>query len=126
MIDHVSVPVSDLVRSGAFYDALLAPLGMTRIAEREKTIGYGKRYPEIWLNLRPGMTRLEDSGHHVCLRCRTEDAVKAFHAAALVNGGKSDGEPGPRRAEKTTYYGAFILDPDGNKIEVASFPSPES
>ncbi|MEK9754642.1 MAG: VOC family protein [Rhodospirillaceae bacterium] len=124
MIDHVSIPVSDLGRSAAFYDALLAPLGMRRIAERPRTIGFGKRYPELWLNLREGTTQPEGSGHHVCLRCRSEDAVRAFHAAALANGGGTDGKPGPRRAEMTTYYGAFILDPDGNKIEEATFPPP--
>jgi len=122
MIDHVSVPVSDLERAAAFYDALLAPLGMTRLVERPRTIGFGKRYPELWLNLRDGMTPTADSGHHVCLRCRTEDVVREFHAAAVAGGGRSDGAPGPRQAEMTAYYGAFILDPDGNKIEVATFP----
>ena len=71
MIDHVSIPVSDLGRSAAFYDALLAPLGMQRIAERPRTIGFGKRYPELWLNLREGTTQPEGSGHHVCLRALT-------------------------------------------------------
>ncbi len=125
MIDHVSIPVSDLTRSGRFYDAVLAPLGIKRIAVRPRTIGFGKRYPEIWLNLRESMTAVADSGHHVCLRCRSEEMVRAFHAAALEMGGTSDGGPGPRPAEMTTYFGAFILDPDGNKVEVATFPPPE-
>ena len=59
---------------------------------------------------------------HICLRARTEDAVKAFYEAALDHGGRDDGEPGPRQGEMTAYYGAFIRDPEGNKIEVATFP----
>jgi len=122
MIDHVSIPVSDLTASAAFYDKVLQPLGMTRLAERPHTVGFGKKYPELWLNLRAGMAPLRDSGHHVGLRCRTAEAVDAFHAAALEAGGHSDGAPGPRAAEMTAYYGAFVLDPDGNKIEAMTFP----
>ena len=62
-------------------------------------------------------------GAHVALRAASEDAVRAFHAAALAGGGASDGEPGPRQAAMTTYFGAFILDPDGNKLEAVSFPA---
>ena len=121
MIDHLSLGVSDLARSAAFYDAVLEPLGYRRIVDLETRVGFGKRYPEIWLNARPGMAPVGD-GHHVCLRARTEDAVRRFHDAALGAGGRSDGEPGPRQAALTTYFGAFIVDPDGNRLEAASFP----
>ncbi|HEX5777078.1 MAG TPA: VOC family protein [Caulobacteraceae bacterium] len=121
MIDHLSLGVSDLARSAAFYDAVLEPLGYRRIVDLETRVGFGKRYPEIWLNARPGMAPVGD-GHHVCLRARTEDAVRRFHDAALDAGGRSDGEPGPRQAALTTYFGAFIVDPDGNRLEAASFP----
>jgi len=125
MIDHVSVPVRDLAASVAFYERLLAPLGLTRLVERPATVGFGKKYPEFWLNLRPGMPPVPaDTGMHVCLRAPSEDAVRAFHALALQHGGRSDGEPGPRQAAMTTYYGAFIKDPYGNKIEVVVFPKP--
>ncbi len=124
MIDHVSIPVSDLA-AAAFYDAVLEPLGMTRLTERPNTVGFGKRYPELWLNLREGVSQPDGSGHHVCLRCRTEAVVDAFHAAALAHGGRSAGEPGRRRAEMTAYFGAFVLDPDGNRIEAATFPTAE-
>ena len=123
MIDHISVAVSDLRNSAAFYDRLLAPLGMTRVADREHAVGYGKRYPEFWINARPRMAAVaEDTGVHICLRARTTDIVDAFHAAALAGGGTDDGAPGPRQGEMTEYYGAFVRDPDGNKIEVATFP----
>lgn len=127
MIDHVSVGVSDLQRSAAFYEAVLGTLGMTCLVRREATIGFGKRYPEVWLNHRPGMPPLDSSsGMHICLRASSEDAVCAFHAAALANGGSDDGAPGPRAAAMTAYFGAFVRDPDGNRLETATFPVVQS
>lgn len=127
MIDHVSIPVRSLDESAAFYDRVLGPLGMTRLANRPHTIGFGKKYPEFWLNARPDMlSDTEDTGHHVCLRAPTEEAVVAFHRAAIEQGGRSDGEPGPRKAEMTDYFGAFIRDLDGNKIEAVTFPRTEN
>ena len=124
-IDHISIAVSDLERSAAFYEAVLAPLGYTRMVERPATVGFGKRFPEIWINHRPGMTRADpDPGHHACLRASSDEAVLAFHAAALANGGADAGARGPRQAAMTTYVGAFILDPDGAKLEAACFPRP--
>jgi catechol 2,3-dioxygenase-like lactoylglutathione lyase family enzyme len=124
MIDHVSVPVRDLAAGAAFYARVLAPLGYTLLVERPHTVGFGKRYPEFWLNLRPHLAAPSgDPGAHVALRAPSEEAVRAFHAAALEMGGVSEGEPGPRHAAMTTYYGAFIIDPDGNKIEAVSFPA---
>lgn len=126
MIDHVSVAVSDLAAAAAFYDRLLGPLGYTRLVERERTVGFGKRYPEVWLNLREAMAPVEPgTGAHVALRARDEAAVRAFHAAALANGGSDAGAPGPRQAAMTEYYGAFVHDPDGNKIEAVTFPAGE-
>jgi catechol 2,3-dioxygenase-like lactoylglutathione lyase family enzyme len=122
MIDHVSIAVRELARAGAFYDAVLAPLGLTRLVTRERTIGYGKRYPEFWLNSRPDVEPVINSGAHVCLRAPDAAAVRAFHAAALALGGSDDGAPGDRPAEMTTYFGAFILDVDGNRIEAVTFP----
>lgn len=123
MIDHVSVPVADLKRSIEFYTAVLEPLGMVLIAERARTVGFGKKYPEFWLNARAGLKPApEDDGHHVCLRAPTQQAVIAFHEAALASGGFDYGEPGDRQGEMTTYFGAFIRDPDGNKIEVLTIP----
>lgn len=123
MIDHVSVPVRDLAAAASFYERLLAPLGYTRLVERAGTIGLGKKYPEVWLNLRADMSMAAaNPGMHIALRAASEEAVRAFHAAALAAGGTSDGEPGPRQAAMTTYFGAFVRDPDGNKLEAVSFP----
>ena len=124
MIDHVSLAVRDLAASAAFYERLLAPLGYRKLVERPGTVGFGKKYPELWLNMRPDMAPAPSNpGAHVALRATGEDAVRAFHAAALAGGGASDGEPGPRQAALTTYFGAFIRDPDGNKLEAVSFPA---
>jgi len=124
MIDHISVGVSDLARSARFYELALAPLGLTRLVERPATVGFGKTYPELWINLRPGMARVPaDTGSHVCLRAKTTAEIDAFHAAALQAGGVSDGKPGLRPHDRVRYYAAFVLDPDGNRIEAVTFPS---
>ena len=123
MIDHISIAVSDLAASASFYEQVLAPLGLTRLVEREKTIGFGKRYPEFWLNARPEMAPVpEDTGTHVCLRAASKEAVTEFHETALSLGGRDEGAPGDRQAAMTTYFGAFIKDADGNKIEAVTFP----
>jgi catechol 2,3-dioxygenase-like lactoylglutathione lyase family enzyme len=122
MIDHVSIPVSDLKVSAAFYNALLAPLGMTRLREADRTVGFGKTYPEFWLNARANLTPSPaDCGAHVCLRAPDAAAVEAFHAAALAAGAASDGAPGRRAEYSARYYAAFIRDRDGNRIEAVTF-----
>ena len=124
MIDHISIAVSDLARSAAFYDAVLTPLELNRLITRDgMTVGFGKKYPEFWLNAREGLAaQPETTGTHICLRAPSEEAVSAFHAAAVAQGGKTAGDPGPRQAAFTTYFGAFVFDPDGNKIEAVYFP----
>ncbi len=123
MIDHVSIAVRDLKKAEAFYAALLAPLGMTKLREWPgAAIGYGKKYPDFWINLRHAMDRVaDDSGVHICLRAAYTAAVDAFHAAALQAGGASDGAPGRRTKYHDNYYAAFIRDPDGNRIEAVTF-----
>ena len=122
MIDHVSVGVSDLERSARFYEATLTPLGLSRLVTRPATVGFGKKYPEFWLNERRAMTPADpDSGTHICLRASSVEVVQAFHAAAMAGGGFSDGPPGPRPEYSAGYYAAFVRDPEGNKIEAVTF-----
>ncbi len=123
MIDHVSVAVRDLAKAEAFYTALLAPLGMTKLREWPgAAIGFGRKYPEFWINRRDAMDRVaSDSGVHICLRAPDTEAVGAFHAAAVTSGGVSDGVPGLRKQYHDDYYAAFIRDPDGNRIEAVTF-----
>jgi catechol 2,3-dioxygenase-like lactoylglutathione lyase family enzyme len=123
MIDHISIGVSDLERSARFYELALAPLGLSRLVTRPGTVGFGKSYPEFWINLRAGMSPVSpESGSHICLRANSTSEVDAFHAAALNAGGSDDGAPGLRPHDRVRYYAAFIRDPDGNRIEAVTFP----
>src|ERR1700679_839966 len=123
MIDHISISVSDLERSARFYELTLAPLGLVRLVTRPGTVGFGKGYPEFWINLRAGISpAAPESGCHICLRTKSTGEVEAFHAAALSAGGSSDGAPGLRPHDRVRYYAAFVRDPDGNRIEAVTFP----
>ena len=123
MIDHISIAVRDIKAAEVFYTALLAPLGLTKLREwPNAAIGYGKKYPEFWINRRSDMAPVvHGSGVHICLRALSTDVVDAFHTAALACGGTSDGAPGPRAEYNYRYYAAFVRDPDGNRIEAVTF-----
>lgn len=122
MIDHVSIAVSDLDLATDFYETVLAEIGLEKLVVREGTVGFGKRYPEFWLNARPGVASQDaDSGQHVCLRARTKERIDAFHRAALAGGADSDGAPGLRHEYSDNYYAAFIRDRDGNRVEAVTF-----
>ena len=119
LLDHVSITVSDLDRAGGFYDAVLGALGVTRAWRRDDRIRYGERGG-------PGATFVSIVGgpgvpaggpRHWAFRAPTRAAVDAFHAAGLAHGGTDDGAPGLRPAYHEHYYGAFLLDPDGNRVE---------
>lgn len=121
MIDHVSIGVQDLAAAVALYEPLLATLGHKKLVTESATVGFGKKYPEFWLNQRPELLRAKDNGTHICLRCASVGIVAAFHGAALAHGANSDGAPGLRAQYSESYYAAFITDPDGNRIEVVTF-----
>ena len=122
MIDHVSVGVADLERAIKFYDAAFAPLGLTKLIVRPANIGFGRTYPEFWINLRAGMKPMPpESGTHICLRAKTTGEIDAFYDAAMKAGGTDDGAPGVRPHFHLSYYAAFVADPDGNRIEVVTF-----
>jgi catechol 2,3-dioxygenase-like lactoylglutathione lyase family enzyme len=127
MIDHISIAVRDLAAAARFYERLLATLGMIKLREwPDAAIGYGKKYPEFWINKRASMAPVaNDSGVHICLRAPSPEVVDAFHAAAITAGGASDGAPGFRAEYHENYYAAFIRDPDGNRIEAVTFVTPK-
>ena len=123
MIDHISIAVRDLDKATHFYQMVLGVIGYEKLVVRPRTVGFGKAYPEFWINLRATVTpALYDCGAHVALRVRSMELVKAFHAAALAAGGACDGPPGPRPQHgEGGYYAAFIRDPDGNRVEAVTF-----
>jgi catechol 2,3-dioxygenase-like lactoylglutathione lyase family enzyme len=121
MLHHVSVGVADVARAAAFYDPVLKALGYKRVMDFSPgAIGYGESAgrPQFWIGL-PHDQRLPSAGNgaHVGFMARSKAQVNKFHEAALKAGGSNDGEPGPRPDYGPQYYGAFIYDLDGNKIE---------
>jgi catechol 2,3-dioxygenase-like lactoylglutathione lyase family enzyme len=118
VISHVSIEVSDLERSAAFYDALLGPLGWRRVAKAEGSIGYGL-YDDPSLIVFAGSGGAAGRGPQVCLAAAGIPAVKAAWGAGVAAGGRSEGEPGPRPHYRPGYYSAYLRDPDGYRLEVA-------
>ena len=121
MLHHVSVGVHDVERAAKFYDPVLKTLGYKRVMEfLPYAIAYGesRERPEFWIG-RPHNQQPPSSGNgvHVAFLAKTRQAVSKFHDAALKAGGSNNGEPGPRPDYGPSYYGAFIYDLDGNKIE---------
>lgn len=120
MIDHTGVPVSNWEKSKTFYDAAMAPLGASMISIVPKEFtgginvgGYGRDKPDFWLNEAEEV----GPGRHCAFAARSREEVDAFYEAAMANGGRDNGAPGPRPHYHENYYGAFVLDPDGNNIE---------
>ena len=119
-IDHVSIPVADFERSAAFYDAVLATLGLIRRKLREGAIGWGPDDvlpPIFWIHAREPGHATPGIGFHLSFRAADRAQVHAFHETALRFGGRDAGAPGPRPQYTAGFYGCFILDPDGFKIE---------
>jgi catechol 2,3-dioxygenase-like lactoylglutathione lyase family enzyme len=114
MIDHLRLHVRDVERSRAFYAAALEPLGYRVLLEPAPgVVGMGADRPDLWLAFDPEIT----SFAHVAFRAETTDVVDAFHRAALDAGARDNGPPGLRPQYHARYYGAFVLDPDGNNVE---------
>ncbi len=120
IISHVSIGVSDFERSVAFYDAVLATVGAKRVEEVPGAVAFGKMFPEFWVQLPiDGKSFSVGNGTHYGFIAGSKEEVHAFHEAALKGGGTSDGDPGPRPEYGHPYYGCFVRDPDGHKIEAA-------
>jgi catechol 2,3-dioxygenase-like lactoylglutathione lyase family enzyme len=119
MLGHLSFGVDQLARAIAFYDAVLAPLGYVRVWTDAKAAGYGAPGGPDRLALfeRPGQTVAPGPGFHLAFVAPDRPAVDAFHRAALASGGKDAGAPGLRPHYSPTYYAAFVVDPDGHKLE---------
>jgi catechol 2,3-dioxygenase-like lactoylglutathione lyase family enzyme len=122
ILDHVSVMVSDYERSREFYLKALEPLGIELLMEFGDVAGFGREKPELWIGVGPASFQTKEqldpiTPIHVALRADSRADVDAFHAAAVAAGGRDFGGPGLREVYHPTYYGAFVLDPDGHNIE---------
>jgi catechol 2,3-dioxygenase-like lactoylglutathione lyase family enzyme len=118
MINHLSLGIRSVAKSQKFYDAVMKPLGYKCLSESKESLGYGADAVVLWLGqtdhpVAPDMR----SGLHLCFDAPTRKAVDAFHKAALAAGGKCNGEPGLRADYGENYYAAFVIDPDGYRLE---------
>lgn len=122
MLSHVSLGTNDATRAAAFYDPVLAVLGMRKICERDGSIDYGTSKTLFSLE-KPsdGQPASVGNGVHIAFDAGTRAQVDEFYRVALANGGTDAGAPGLRPEYDANYYGAFVRDPDGNKIEAVSF-----
>ncbi|MEK9708106.1 MAG: VOC family protein [Alphaproteobacteria bacterium] len=124
MFHHLSIGVSDLARSAVFYDGVLGALGCARYMEKPGTVSWASPNGGgvFWINARDSIAAVTDDGRHVAFRAESRDEVDAFYSAAMAAGATDDGAPGLRSEYRDTYYGAFVLDPDGHKIEAVHLP----
>ena len=118
MIDHVSIGVRSTTAAKRFYDRVFKPLGYKALSESPGSLGYGNGAIQLWLNEtdRPVVAD-EKSGLHLCFSAPTRQSVAEFHAAALAAGGRDNGGPGLRADYGSNYYAAFVIDPDGYRLE---------
>jgi catechol 2,3-dioxygenase-like lactoylglutathione lyase family enzyme len=118
MLDHISLGVGDIARAKRFYDAALASLGYRCLSAGETSLGYGDGTVALWLGKAARPVKPDgDSGLHVCFAAPSRAAVEAFHRAALGAGGRDNGAPGVRADYGPSYYAAFVIDPDGYRLE---------
>jgi catechol 2,3-dioxygenase-like lactoylglutathione lyase family enzyme len=118
MIDHISIGVRDISKAKQFYDATLNALGYTCLSEAEDSLGYGRDTVVLWVSAVDSPVPPDaGSGLHFCFAAPSRKDVDAFHVAALGAGGFDNGKPGLRTSYGANYYAAYIVDPDGYRIE---------
>jgi catechol 2,3-dioxygenase-like lactoylglutathione lyase family enzyme len=118
MIDHVSIGVRDLSQSKRFYDGALRPLGYTCLSEGGGSLGYGREAVALWVSEAEHPVPADmKSGLHFCFTAPSRASVDQFHTAALSAGARDNGKPGLRGDYGPRYYAAFVIDPDGYRIE---------
>ena len=126
MIHHVSVGTNDLKRAKAFYDPLMSLIGLRLLKHSEKAAHYGAS--EIVFSLETpanGLAATPGNGVHVAFLAPDRETVRWFYERAIANGGTDEGAPGIRENYNANYYGAFVRDLDGNKIEAVTFTAKE-
>lgn len=116
MFDHIGLKVTDLAAAVRFYKAALEPLGHVVGSQDDASAGVGPAgEPALWLY---ADKKAKSSGTHVAFRATDRKQVDRFHAAGVAAGGKDNGKPGVRADYAANYYAAFLIDPDGNNVEV--------
>ncbi|WP_366655558.1 VOC family protein [Fodinicurvata sp. EGI_FJ10296] len=117
-LSHVSLGANDYPRALAFYEAVLPTLGIVKIMEHPGAAAFGRAFPEFWIQSphddRPATV---GNGTHIAFMALSRQQVHRFHEAAVAAGAAEDGPPGPRPLYGEPYYGCFVRDPEGNKIE---------
>lgn len=118
MINHVSIGVRDIAASKRFYDAVFAALGYKAVSESEDSLSYGEAEGVFFISRSQSPVPADmESGLHFCFDAPNRASIDAFHAAALKTGGRDNGKPGLRPDYSDTYYAAFVIDPDGYRLE---------
>ena len=118
MIDHISIGVRSVAKTKRFYDRIFEPLGYKALSESPGSLGYGNGAIRLWMYETDRPVVADDkSGLHLCFTAPTRKSVDAFHAAALATGGRDNGPPGLRSDYGADYYAAFVVDPDGYRLE---------
>jgi catechol 2,3-dioxygenase-like lactoylglutathione lyase family enzyme len=118
ILSHVSVGTNDFERAVKFYDSVLPSIGCKRVMVHSDAVAYGKAYPEFWVQSpSDGKAASVGNGCHIAFIAASKNMVDAFYRVALDAGGTGEGAPGPRPAYGAPYYGCFLRDPDGHKIE---------
>ncbi len=119
IMNHVSIAVNDADVSLPFYDKVLNTIGAKRIMEHPGAVAYGKMFPEFWVHPEAfdGGKPQTANGIHFSFFANSREEVHAFHEAAIAAGGSDDGAPGARPDYGDPYYGCFVRDPDGHKLE---------
>jgi catechol 2,3-dioxygenase-like lactoylglutathione lyase family enzyme len=121
MINHVSIGVRSLAKAKAFYDAALAAIGYRCLSEDATSLGYGAAAAAFWvLQTEQPVAANSKSGLHICFDAANRASVEKFHVAGLAHGGQDNGGPGRRTDYGPDYFAAFLVDPDGYRIEAHS------
>jgi catechol 2,3-dioxygenase-like lactoylglutathione lyase family enzyme len=123
MIDHLSIQCTSLAASAAFYDAVLAPLGGSRVADFDNAIGYGTGgRPDFWIGRQANGEGFRES--HIAFTAPSRAAVRAFFDAAIDQGAQILHEPRVWPEYHEAYFGGFVRDPDGNNVEAVCHVAP--
>jgi catechol 2,3-dioxygenase-like lactoylglutathione lyase family enzyme len=118
ILSHVSVGTNDFEKAKEFYQTVLATLGCRIIMEHPGAVAFGREYPEFWVGMTfDGKKATVGNGSHFGFNADSREEVDRFYAAAVAHGARPDGEPGSREDYGEPYYGCFVRDLDGHKIE---------